>query len=69
MNGYDVARAFRADAALGGAFLVALTGYAMSEDLEQAAAAGFDQHLVKPPDLEKLERVLDGLPAPRRGRG
>jgi len=67
MNGYDVARAFRADAALGGAFLVALTGYALSEDLEQAAAAGFDQHLVKPPDLEKLERVLNGVPAPGRG--
>jgi two-component system CheB/CheR fusion protein len=58
MDGYQVARVFRADAALKGAFLVALSGYALPEDLQQAQAAGFNRHLAKPPSLETLERVL-----------
>jgi PAS domain S-box-containing protein len=58
MDGYQVARAFRADAALKGTFLVALSGYALPEDLQQAQAAGFNGHLAKPPSLETLERVL-----------
>ena len=62
MDGYEVARAFRADDALRGAFLVALTGYAMPEDLERAAAAGFKRHLAKPPSLEKLGEILDEVP-------
>ena len=58
MDGYEVARAFRADEALQGMFLVALTGYALPEDLRRAAEAGFDRHLAKPPDLEELGRML-----------
>jgi CheY-like chemotaxis protein len=30
------------------------------EDRERAFAAGFDEHLVKPVDLEVLERTLAG---------
>jgi Response regulator containing CheY-like receiver domain and AraC-type DNA-binding domain len=62
MNGYDIARAFRQDEALNKIFLVALTGYAMPEDLQQAANAGFDRHLAKPVDLAELERMLAQLP-------
>jgi CheY-like chemotaxis protein len=58
MDGYEVARAFRADDALKGTFLVALSGYTMPEDLERASAAGFERHLAKPPSLEKLEEIL-----------
>ena len=53
MNGYEVARAFRADEALRSTFLVALSGYAQAEDLAKARAAGFDQHLAKPANMEK----------------
>ena len=53
-----VARAFRADERLKEVFLVALTGYAQPEDLERVAAAGFDRHLAKPVELERLERLL-----------
>jgi two-component system CheB/CheR fusion protein len=71
MDGFDVARAFRADDALKGAYLVALTGYALPEDLQRAFDAGFDQHLAKPPNLESLERALARAPAaawePRSG--
>jgi len=38
--------------------LVAMTGYGRTEDREAAHAAGFDVHVVKPPDLEDLRRVL-----------
>jgi len=57
MNGYDVARAFRADGSFRSTVLVALSGYAQSEDLAKASAAGFDQHLAKPPNIEKLKRI------------
>ena len=66
MDGYEVAKVFRADEALRGAYLVALTGYAMPEDLERAAAAGFDRHVTKPPTLDRLERLLGDAPS---GRG
>jgi two-component system CheB/CheR fusion protein len=66
MDGYEVARAFRADAALRGTYLVALSGYALPEDLQRASEAGFDRHLAKPPSLEKLEELLASLPASAR---
>jgi PAS domain S-box-containing protein len=65
MDGFDVARAFRADDALKRAYLVALTGYALPEDLQRAFDAGFDQHLAKPPNLESLEQALARAPAAR----
>jgi len=67
MNGYDVARAFRADAQLRCTFLVALSGYAQADDIDRARDAGFDRHLAKPPTVEKLNRIFagaDGTPVP-----
>jgi signal transduction histidine kinase/CheY-like chemotaxis protein len=62
MNGFDVARALRADDRLKGTFLVALSGYALPEDLQRAAAAGFERHLAKPPRIEKVEALLADVP-------
>ena len=58
MSGYEVARAFRLDKKLKNTLLIALTGYALSEDIQQAADAGFDYHLAKPVDLARLKRIL-----------
>ena len=59
MNGYELARRLcaldRADRTL----LVALTGYGLARDKEQAAEAGFHAHLVKPVSMEDLQRVLE----------
>ncbi|MBI5542928.1 MAG: response regulator, partial [Deltaproteobacteria bacterium] len=63
MDGYEVARAFRADEGLKGIYLVALSGYALPEDLQRAQDAGFDCHLAKPPSLEKLEQILAKVPS------
>jgi CheY-like chemotaxis protein len=35
----------------------ALTGYGREEDREQALAAGFHHHLVKPADPEKIDAL------------
>jgi signal transduction histidine kinase len=37
--------------------LVALTGWGQDEDRRRSEQAGFDEHLVKPADLETIERV------------
>ncbi|HMA91912.1 MAG TPA: response regulator, partial [Polyangiaceae bacterium] len=58
MDGYEVARSLRANASLCGTRLVALSGYALPEDLRRATEAGFDAHLAKPPSFEKLTMLL-----------
>jgi CheY-like chemotaxis protein len=62
MSGYDVARALRADPALSGAHLIAISGYGQEEDQRHALQAGFDRHLTKPFDMDTLEQILAGLP-------
>lgn len=58
MNGFEVARAMRSDSAIRSAFLVALSGYALQDDIDKAKEAGFDEHMAKPPRLDVLERLL-----------
>lgn len=60
-DGYEVARRIRT--MLDGApiLLVALTGYGQPDDRHRAKAAGFDVHLVKPIEFDRLDAVLDGM--------
>ena len=58
MTGYDFIRAVRESAWGAGLFAVAMTGYAQPEDRLQAAYAGFDAHLAKPPSFDELASVL-----------
>jgi signal transduction histidine kinase len=56
-DGYEVARAVRG--ALGSRVrLVALTGYGQPGDRERAFAAGFDDFLVKPAEMDAVDRAL-----------
>jgi CheY-like chemotaxis protein len=66
MDGYELARALRADPELSSVLLVALSGYALPDDLARSAQAGFDAHLAKPARFEAIEALLAG---PRRQRG
>jgi CheY-like chemotaxis protein len=59
MNGYEVAQRLRSQPELEDVMLVALTGYGAPSDVSAAHAAGFDEHLIKPAELAKLERILD----------
>lgn len=63
MDGYQVAAKLRADPHLRSMFLIAITGYAAPDDQERAARAGFDRHFGKPPDIERLDRLLQDMPA------
>jgi CheY-like chemotaxis protein len=58
VDGYEVARALRANGDLPATRLIALSGYAQPEDRARAKEAGFDAHLPKPPPLEELDEVL-----------
>ena len=60
MDGYDVARRIRAndDLELRNARLIALTGYGRDTDLAQAREAGFDAHLVKPYEVDEVEKLM-----------
>lgn len=62
MDGYEVARRMREQPGLEKVVLAALTGWGQEEHRRRTAEAGFDHHLVKPPDPTALERVLAGLP-------
>jgi two-component system CheB/CheR fusion protein len=59
MNGYDVATHIRANPELAGVRLVALTGYGGPKDVSRAREAGFDEHLIKPAQLVKIEAILE----------
>lgn len=48
MNGWDVARALKADPLTARISLVACTAHAMAGDRERALAVGFDGYLAKP---------------------
>jgi CheY-like chemotaxis protein len=54
MSGYEVARRMRQLPAMDVATLIALTGYGQQRDRDLARDAGFDDHMVKPVDLEKI---------------
>jgi CheY-like chemotaxis protein len=58
LDGYEVARRLRLDPRVNGVRLIALTGYASAEDRLRAVEAGFDRHISKPPDIERLAAVL-----------
>jgi two-component system, sensor histidine kinase len=61
LDGYEVARRIRAKLR-DRARLVALSGYGRREDRQRAFGAGFDDHLVKPADPERLASIIAGAP-------
>ena len=68
IDGYELAARLRALPGLSGSRLIALTGYGQEHDRQRSRAAGFHAHLVKPVDLERLERLVEtSRPLPRSG--
>jgi signal transduction histidine kinase len=69
IDGYEVARRLRQEAATSGVRLIALTGYGLAEDQRRVLEAGFDMHLVKPVELNTLLDQLAGVTARPTGQG
>lgn len=63
MNGYEVCRELRNDPAFKDTMMIAQTGWGQERDRQQAREAGFDHHLVKPVELEKLTELLSSKTA------
>jgi signal transduction histidine kinase/CheY-like chemotaxis protein len=66
LDGYGVAQRVRQDLGTS-VYLVALTGYGQPEDRQRTREAGFDEHLVKPVEPDRLAQLLAG-PVPRADR-
>ena len=64
MNGWDVARALKADPATREISLVACTAHAMSGDRERALAVGFDGYLAKPYRPRELVSCVEDFLGP-----
>ncbi|MBC8088577.1 MAG: PAS domain S-box protein [Phycisphaerae bacterium] len=62
MDGYDVLREIRGDAAYEGMVVCAMTGYGQNDDRRRTRDAGFDHHFVKPVNLVALDEVITSLP-------
>ena len=58
MDGYEVARRIRDTDEGQDMMLVALTGWGQEHDQQRSRIAGFDHHVVKPPDIDKLRDLI-----------
>jgi CheY-like chemotaxis protein len=67
MDGWALGRKVRELLAGNPPQCVAVTGYGMETDRARSREAGFVAHLVKPVDVERLERILAGLIAAKDG--
>ncbi|SFJ51327.1 PAS domain-containing protein [Planctomicrobium piriforme] len=61
LDGYEVVRRLRRIPQFERVRVVALTGYGSEADRRQALEAGFDEHLVKPPSVAALRRLLESM--------
>ena len=64
LDGFEVARRLREHEAFKAVPLIAMTGYGHETDKQQSKDAGFNFHLVKPIDPERLQDLLASLATP-----
>ena len=60
MDGYQLAAEIRRRLAGKPMRLIAFTGYGGADDIARATVAGFDAHLVKPVEIDRLLAALGG---------
>ena len=58
LNGFEVAKRIRQLPTLEHIELIAMTGYGQDSDRQLSQQAGFDHHLVKPADFDKVLEIL-----------
>lgn len=62
MTGYDLVRTLHVTLAQTAPFCVAISGYGQPEDRARALASGFDEHLVKPVNIDHLLQLVASVP-------
>ena len=65
-DGYSFIRKLRDDSRGKSVAALALTAYASERDRKQAAEAGFDRHIAKPVEFERLVKSIESVLAERR---
>ncbi|HEX4403663.1 MAG TPA: response regulator [Polyangia bacterium] len=60
MDGYELALHLRARPELSNTVFIALTGYGQAHDPRHSRESGFQHHLVKPVDIDRLLRIVAG---------
>jgi CheY-like chemotaxis protein len=63
LDGFEVARALRREPSVEGILLVAMTGCGQRGDRERSREAGFDHHLVKPAEFDRVRQILASVDA------
>jgi len=66
MSGYDIATALRNRPQMRSTTLVAVTGWGQDSDRKRARDTGFDHHLTKPVEPDRLEQIIDSVRAQQR---
>src|SRR5262245_7222781 len=61
LDGLELTRRLKADPRYAGVVIVALTAYAMKGDRAKALAAGCDDYITKPIDVDELPRTVAQL--------
>ncbi|TWT66044.1 response regulator [Allorhodopirellula solitaria] len=61
MNGYELVRLLRQREELTGTYFVAMTGMGKQSDDDSVRDSRFDEHLVKPVDVERLQQLFEQL--------
>lgn len=65
IDGYELATQLRRKYSSESLLLIALTGYGQAKDVDQSRKAGFDVHLTKPVEMQKLNEALESSAATR----
>ncbi|WP_438041734.1 ATP-binding protein [Sorangium sp. So ce128] len=65
MDGYELARRLREQPAGERVRLIAITGYGQESDFRRSERAGFETHLVKPIQIDRLMALIEEPPACR----
>jgi signal transduction histidine kinase len=66
MDGYAVCRALRGQPLFDDTAIIAQTGGGQTQDRACAGESGFDHHLVKPVNMDRLEQLLAGILSARQ---
>jgi CheY-like chemotaxis protein len=66
MDGYAVCRALREQTLFDETVIIAQTGWGQTQDRTGDGESGFDHHLVKPVNMDRLEQLLASILSARR---